>query len=120
MKQTEMANFLAMVKTAYPYFEITEPGVKLWHFMLQELDYKDAQGRLARHIRSSKYAPTIAELLVDDQSSGPSFYEVLRLEEEEDQLMLEAYSQTAVPMPDHILQKRRKLDERRRLNVNER
>ncbi|OKP97744.1 hypothetical protein A3849_13640 [Paenibacillus sp. P46E] len=114
-----MANFLAMVKTAYPYFEITEPGVKLWHLMLQDLDYKDAQGRLVRHIRSSKFAPTIAELLADDQAPEPSFYEVLRLEEQEDQLLFEAYSQTAVPMPDHILQKRRKLDEKRRLNVNE-
>ncbi|MDF9845117.1 MULTISPECIES: replicative helicase loader/inhibitor [unclassified Paenibacillus] len=119
MKQTEMANFLNMIKTAYPFFEITEPGVKLWHLMLQDLEYKEAQGRLARHIRSSKYAPTIAELLADDQASEPSFYEVLRLEEEEDHLLLEAYNQTAVPMPDHILQKRQKLDERRRLNVDE-
>lgn len=119
MKQTETANFLAMIKTAYPYFEITEAGVKLWHLMLQELDYKEAQGRLVRHIRNSKFAPTIAELLAEDQKIEPSFYEVLRLEEQEDQLLLEAYDQTAISMPDHILQKRQRLNGRRRIDVNE-
>lgn len=119
MKQTEMANFLAMIKTAYPYFEITEAGVKLWHLMLQDLEYKDAQARLAQHIRTSKFAPTIAELLVEVQQAGPSFYEALRLEEREDQQVLEAYDQTAIPIPEHILEKRQRLNERRRINTNE-
>lgn len=102
MKQTETANFLAMIKTAYPFFEVTEAGVRLWHTMLSDLDYKTAQKRLANHIRSSKFAPTIAEIVNPAPSEEKSFYELQRAEEEVERLALAEYNEKAVPMPEHI------------------
>lgn len=104
MKQTETANFLAMIKTAYPFFEVTAAGTKLWHMMLQDIDFKTAQYRLAHHIRTSKFAPTISEI-VQDPEGEPSFYELQRIEEQQEQLMLQEYYEQAVPMPQHIKEK---------------
>ncbi|WP_199925747.1 replicative helicase loader/inhibitor [Paenibacillus bouchesdurhonensis] len=114
MKQTETANFLAMIKTAYPFFEITEPGTRLWHMMLQDIDFKTAQVRLADHIRTSKFAPTISEI-VQAPEEKPSYYDLLRQEEQQEQLALEAYNEKAVPMPDHI---RERLERRAKRKVN--
>lgn len=102
MKQTETANFLAMIKTAYPFFEVTEAGVRLWHSMLADLDYKTAQKRLANHIRSSKFAPTISEIVNPAPFEEKSFYQLQREQEEADQLALDEYNEKAVPMPEHI------------------
>ncbi|MNW38930.1 Loader and inhibitor of phage G40P [compost metagenome] len=101
MKQTETANFLAMIKTAYPFFEVTEPGTRLWHMMLEDIDSKTAQQRLAHHIKTSKFAPTISEI-VQDPVGEPSYYELLRIEEQQEQLELQEYNEQAVPMPNHI------------------
>lgn len=114
MKQTETANFLAMIKTAYPFFEITEPGTRLWHMMLQDIDSKTAQVRLANHIRTSKFPPTISEI-VQAAEEEPSYYDLLREEEQQEQLALEAYNEKAVPMPDHILER---LERRAKRKVN--
>ncbi|MFK4167665.1 replicative helicase loader/inhibitor [Paenibacillus lautus] len=102
MKQTETANFLAMIKTAYPFFEVTEAGVRLWHTMLIDLDYKTAQKRLANHIRSSKFAPTISEIVNPAPFEEKSFYELQREQEEADRLALAEYNEKAVPMPEHV------------------
>ncbi|WP_055108926.1 replicative helicase loader/inhibitor [Paenibacillus ihumii] len=117
MKQTETASFLAMIKTAYPFFEITEPGTRLWHMMLQDIDFKTAQMRLAHHIKTSKFAPTISEIVQApaSESEEPSYYELLRQEEQQERLALEAYNEKAVPMPDHI---RERLERRAKRKVN--
>lgn len=120
MKQTETANFLAMIKTAYPFFEITGPGTKLWHMMLQDIDSRTAQSRLVNHIRTSKFAPTIADIVqapaTEDQ---PSFYDLLREEEQQEQLALQAYDEKAVPMPDHIRERLERLVKKRKVNSHE-
>lgn len=114
MKQTETANFLMMIKTAYPFFEVTNPGTKLWHMMLQDIDFKVAQQRLAHHIRTSKFAPTISEI-VQDPEGERSFYELQRIEEQQELLELQQYNEQAVPMPDHI---RERLERRVKRTVN--
>ncbi|MGN7359972.1 replicative helicase loader/inhibitor [Paenibacillus sp. SAF-054] len=119
MKQTETASFLAMIKTAYPFFEVTEPGVRLWHMMLANLDYKTAQSRLADHIRSSRFAPTISEIVNPIAQEEKSFYELQRAEEEADQLALEAYKEKAIPMPDHIRERIERFAKERRVNGDE-
>ncbi|MDU5949415.1 MAG: replicative helicase loader/inhibitor [Paenibacillus macerans] len=118
MKQTEAAKFLSMIKTAYPFFEITEPGTRLWHMMLQDIDFKTAQRRLAHHIRTSKFAPTISEI-VQDPEGEPSYYDLLRQEEQQEQLALQAYDEKAVPMPDHIRERLERLVEKRKVSGHE-
>ncbi|RUT48559.1 hypothetical protein EJP82_01040 [Paenibacillus anaericanus] len=118
MKQTETANFLAVIKTAYPFFEITVPVTKLWQQMLQEVDYNIAKERLGQHIRSCKYAPTISDIVGVDKDK-PSFYELQRAEEQEDQLELEAYNEQAIPMPDHIRERLERLVAKRKVSAHE-
>lgn len=119
MKQTETASFLAMIKTAYPFFEVTEPGVRLWHMMLEEIDFKTAQARLANHIRTSKFAPTISEILNPAASEEKSFYELQRAEEEAERIALAEYNQKAIPMPEHIRKRFERLNTERKVNANE-
>ncbi|MEC0239461.1 replicative helicase loader/inhibitor [Paenibacillus dokdonensis] len=119
MKQTETASFLAMIKTAYPFFEVTEPGVRLWHMMLTNLDYKTAQNRLANHIRSSKFAPSISEIVNPIADEERSFYELQRAEEEADKLALEEYNEKAIPMPEHIRERIERFAAQRRVNRHE-
>jgi len=118
VKQTEAAKFLMMIKTAYPFFEVTEAGTRLWHTMLQDIDYDTAQQRLAHHIRTSKYAPTISEI-VQAPEEERSYYDLVRLEEQQEQLALQAYNEHAVPMPDHIRERLERLVKKRRVNGNE-
>ena len=118
MKQTETASFLAVIKTAYPFFEITEPGLRLWHQMLKDMDYEVAKERLGHHIRTSKFAPTIADITSEDQQR-PSFYQLQRVEEEAYTLELEEYNETAVPMPEQLREKFERLSKERKVNTNE-
>nr|WP_243895925.1 replicative helicase loader/inhibitor [Paenibacillus sp. F411] len=103
-----------MIKTAYPFFEITEPGVRLWQAMLQDLDYKTAQERLRQHIRTSRFAPAIADI-VNQSTSEPSYYELQRAEEEADRMALAEYNDHAVPMPDHIREKRDRMLQKKKV-----
>lgn len=118
MKQTETASFLAVIKTAYPFFEITIPVTKLWHSMLQDMDYEIAKERLGRHIRTSRFAPTIADIC-NPEGAQPSFYELQRPEEQQAVLSLQEYMEEAVPMPDYIRGKFERHQASRSVNPDE-
>lgn len=64
MNKTEFGYLMAAMNAAYPNEKITEDLKKttLWFNMLRDMDYKTLAENLKRHIRTSKYAPTIAEL----------------------------------------------------------
>lgn len=66
MKQTETAKLLAVVKTAFPNFEITEPVIRLWHQMLSGISFEQAQKNLMLHIETNRFPPTIADILRKD------------------------------------------------------
>ncbi|WP_339273556.1 replicative helicase loader/inhibitor [Paenibacillus sp. FSL W8-0426] len=118
MKQTETASFLAVIKTAYPFFEITVPVTRLWHQMLEGMNYEVAKERLGHHIRTSRFAPTIADITGDDQHR-PSFYQLQRVEEEAYTLELEEYNETAIPMPEHLIERFERSARERKVNTNE-
>lgn len=63
MKQTETAKLLAVIKTAYPNFEITPAVTVLWHDFLQHMDSEEAQLHLREHIISNRFPPTIADIV---------------------------------------------------------
>lgn len=118
MKQTEIASFLSVIKTAYPFFEITVPVTRLWNQMLHDMDNEVAQNRLVEHIRTSKYAPTIADIVNQDKPQQ-SYYELLQTEERAYALELEEYNEQAVPMPDHIKERLNLLSQSKREMPNE-
>ena len=101
MKQTETAILLKTIKTAYPYFEITKEVAGLWHEFMKDITMQQAQINLRDHIRSSKFAPTIADIVRHDPNQYVN-YDQLR---QETQVYLQGKSerqQQAVAMPEHI------------------
>lgn len=53
---------LAIISSAYPRSEFTEPQVKLWHEMLKDLDFRTAQVALKTHILNNTFPPAIADI----------------------------------------------------------
>lgn len=68
MTQEECAKLLAQAMLAYPNWlkDVGETRmaamVATWHRMLADIDYQLADAALAKHIATSQYPPTIAEL----------------------------------------------------------
>jgi hypothetical protein len=104
LKKTETAQFLAVVKTAYPAFEITAASTRLWHELLIELDYEVAKNRLQEHIRSNRYPPTIADIVRHDPNQ---FVDYERMKEETAQRFkeMDEWEQQAIPLPEHLMPK---------------
>lgn len=101
----ETSRFLAVVQTAYPEFGIDEQSVMLWHQFLSEMDFKLAQERLMKHIRTCKFSPKISDI-VYEEVTFTSVQDAERIENEQDMLMLQEYhSQDVKPMPEHIKKK---------------
>ncbi|SMG58291.1 Loader and inhibitor of phage G40P [Paenibacillus aquistagni] len=60
-----MMHLLSLVSTAYQTVEITDEYIALWETMLKDVDYSIAAHNLHRHMLTSKYPPTIAEIVED-------------------------------------------------------
>lgn len=104
MKQTETARFLAVVKTAYPHFEISNEVARLWHEFLEEIDYQTAQANLREHIKSSRFPPTIADIVRNDPQQFVD-HEQLKLETESRLAEMEEWQQQAIDCPAHRIPK---------------
>ncbi|QJD87592.1 replicative helicase loader/inhibitor [Cohnella herbarum] len=63
MKETEVIKIMAMITTAYPSREWDEKQTKLWVEMLTGTPYYIAQDNVVEHIKTSKFPPTIAEVI---------------------------------------------------------
>ncbi|MFD5022251.1 replicative helicase loader/inhibitor [Paenibacillus sp. NPDC058367] len=125
MNRAQVLWLLNYLSAAYRSFTIDPDEangvVNVWLEILEDVPFEAAQNATKRLCRiKTDFAPTPGEIYQESlQKVEPSYYEALRLEEQENKLLLEAYDQTAVPMPDDILQKRQKLNERRRIDLNE-
>lgn len=62
MKRSEAAKLLAVVAASYPNFEPDEVKLGVWTEMLGDLDYPTANMAVRRHIATSRFAPTVAEI----------------------------------------------------------
>ena len=63
MNRTETAQLLTLIAETYNQkFELSESKVEAWHSLLQDLDWPLAQAAVKRHILTSKWPPTVAEI----------------------------------------------------------
>lgn len=62
MAPSEVAKLLAVIAAAYPGFEVDDIRLRVWTQMLSDLDYSVANIAVNRHIATSRFAPTIAEI----------------------------------------------------------
>lgn len=63
MNIAEVKTFIAMISAAYQNYQVSEMTPKIWFSMLQNIDRSKAVAALEKHISSSKWAPTPAEIL---------------------------------------------------------
>lgn len=63
MTREEFKNIVKAIRGAYPNSPINSQQVfDLWYEMLKDTDYVSVSENLKKHIRSNKFAPTVAEL----------------------------------------------------------
>ena len=63
MTREEFKNIVKAMRGAYTRCPVTTQQIfDEWYLLLADMDYKTVSRNLMKHIRSSKYAPTIAEL----------------------------------------------------------
>lgn len=111
----QTAALLSRVQLAYPafvnVFEEDEFGnvvnaqtAQLWHQRLSAngITIEQAVQALDKHIDSSRFEPTIADII--NNKPVLSNYDIQALEQKEQQLLLESYHKDneVVPPPDHV------------------
>ena len=93
MKEAEVLKLLSVMVTAYPMVQLSDEMITLWTNMLVDVEYNTAAVNLAQHIKSSKYAPSIAEVRGIMTASKVTLQ--LREETKERLALMESWKQNA-------------------------
>ncbi|MEK4236509.1 replicative helicase loader/inhibitor [Paenibacillus sp. FSL H7-0714] len=104
MNNQETSSLLAVIKTAFPEFAISNEVIQVWYLFLQEIPYDRAQRNLRDHIATSRFAPRIADVIREDLHQPLTIYEIQRQEQEQATLELMEYHATenVKPMPERV------------------
>lgn len=70
MNKSDVKELLKQIVVAYPNFEVSEPRFNLWCEMMQDISFKYAQKNLVEHIKTNRFAPTIADIRGAGKHSG--------------------------------------------------
>lgn len=64
MTKQEFVALAATIKNFYPRDNLlpTQEALGCWYAALEDLDYATAKAAVIRHVQTSKYAPTVAEI----------------------------------------------------------
>lgn len=62
MERKEFAIIAKTIRSVYPNMLVDDDSKEVWFTFLKDMDYKEASAALARHICTSKFPPTIADL----------------------------------------------------------
>lgn len=75
MNKEEFAKIMIAIKAAYPQSNIATDNHSrdLWYEMLKDLEYDQVSNTVYKHIQSSRYIPTIAELRGNDEIEKKSW-----------------------------------------------
>jgi len=65
----QVSSFLKQIIGAYTTFEPTPERVEIWQRHLEDIDYDLAVKRLDKHILTSKFPPTVAEIVNPDEAA---------------------------------------------------
>lgn len=69
MDKEQFKKFIQIITDAYPAWDPKTSRLELWADMLSDLNYFVAMSRLKKHIATSKYPPTIAEILNPEEAA---------------------------------------------------
>lgn len=87
---------LSLVTAAYPTVQLSKEIVNLWTTMLLDVSFDNAVLNMERHIKTSKYAPTIAEIR---GNLSPLSVDRLRQETQERFRLMDSWKENACPRP---------------------
>lgn len=68
MHKNEIEDILRTITIAYANFTVTQEVLVFWSKRLARADYKKTKSALERHIESSRFIPTLAEIAVYNNS----------------------------------------------------
>lgn len=63
MDQKQADMIIAKISATYPTFDLTKDRVKVWREFMSQIDFGLAIKRLNTHIATSKFPPSIADIL---------------------------------------------------------
>ena len=69
MDRIQAKNFIKIMAASYQSFAPTPDRIKTWTYFLDEIDFDLAIKRLNNHIRTSRFPPSIAEILNPDEAN---------------------------------------------------
>jgi hypothetical protein len=92
---------LALISSAYPMVELTDEQDRLWTEMLSDVPFERAQRNLREHIRSSRFPPTVADIVRHDPNQFVN-YERLKEETALRFEQMDEWEQQAVPLPERL------------------
>lgn len=90
-----------MITTAYPTVELTDERMLLWAQMLKDMPFLRAQMNLREHILSSRFPPTIADIVRQDMVQSIN-YEMQRQETIAMFDEMKRWEEQAVPLPERL------------------
>lgn len=83
MEAKQVLELLKFIKGAYNRFDINEEMPRVWNEFLKEEPFEMAMQRLKRHIKYSKYEPTISDLLPSkDEREKAHFDHIVSLQKQ--------------------------------------
>ncbi|MCG7410593.1 replicative helicase loader/inhibitor [Paenibacillus sp. ACRRX] len=96
MKPLEVTKILSLITTAFQTVEMTDEFIALWETMLKDVDYALAAQNLHKHMLSSKYPPTIADIAANNGVVSAT----RKLNETQERLALISSWDNAVYLPE--------------------
>lgn len=63
MDRNEVIELFKQIKMFYPNFEVTTDRVNAWYNILEKYEFNNSVRNLKKFIETSKFAPTIADLI---------------------------------------------------------
>ncbi|WP_256846871.1 replicative helicase loader/inhibitor [Paenibacillus sp. Pae108] len=102
MKKSEFLQIIAIIRNNYNNFLFDDLKEALWFDLLKDLPDGAGLANVRRHIMTSKYPPTIADIR---QQAEVNHYDQLRIQTAERFAEMERWKQEAVPLPEHLIPK---------------
>lgn len=68
MEKQQISKFLKQIYGIYPSFDLYPERIQMWSKFLADMDYDLAIKRLEKHASTSKFAPSIAEILNPEEA----------------------------------------------------
>jgi Loader and inhibitor of phage G40P len=100
MNREQVKKLFKRIKDFYDLFEVSSEKVDIWTGLLKNFECEMVMNNLDRHIVSSKYPPTIADLVNEPEKEIPSGPAIPTVEETNEMLRERARNKRNAARPE--------------------